>query len=113
MLKDKSKVSGTVSWENNQKIKVKGVFLACQEKKFMSYTFSSGVEEQGQTAHGGGLRPLRSEVPHRQAASPRPCGFGVRLCKLGVSKIKQPSIRASGKSVDESNLIAELWLLLL
>lgn len=27
MLNDKSKVSCTVSWENNQKIKVKGVFF--------------------------------------------------------------------------------------
>lgn len=79
----------------------------------MSYTFSSGVKEQGQTAHGSGLRPLRSEVPRRQTASPRPCSFEVRLCKLGVSKIKPSSIRASGKSVDESNLRAELRLLLL
>ena len=30
MLNDKSKVSCTVSWENNQKIKVKEVFLVCQ-----------------------------------------------------------------------------------
>lgn len=51
MLNDKSKVSCMVSWGNNKKIKVKEFFFVVvvsgeaihelQEKKFMSYTFSS------------------------------------------------------------------------